>query len=218
MIRLFLLGSTMGALLYQRGLFPLHGSAVETPRGAMVFVGKQGAGKSTLAAEFHRRGYRLLSDDVCAVQKTERGLLILPAVAQVRLCADAYERLGSPADARFDVDKFIMPMGERYCPDPVPLGAVHVLTDTDIDLPRYEPMRGLGRVQCLLENLYRPYYLKGQGTQAFLARMAGEIAQKIAVNVVSRRRETTATEDLARFLELAWAENHAINSETGNQI
>jgi len=30
-VRLFLLGSTMSALLYQRGLLPLHGSAVETP-------------------------------------------------------------------------------------------------------------------------------------------------------------------------------------------
>ena len=51
-VRLFLLGSAMGALLYQRGLFPLHGSAVETPWGAMIFVGAQGAGKSTLAAQF----------------------------------------------------------------------------------------------------------------------------------------------------------------------
>jgi hypothetical protein len=124
MIRLFLLGSMMGALLYQRGLFPLHGSAVETPWGGMVFVGAQGAGKSTLAAEFHRCGYRLLSDDVCAVQKTAQGLVILPAVAQVRLCADAYERLGNPAGARFDFDKFIMPMGEKYCPDPVPLKGI----------------------------------------------------------------------------------------------
>src|SRR5947208_1504176 len=68
-VRLFLLGSAMGALLYQRGLFPLHGSAVETPFGVMIFVGAQGSGKSTLAAEFHRQGYRLLSDDVCAVEK-----------------------------------------------------------------------------------------------------------------------------------------------------
>jgi hypothetical protein len=95
-IRLFLLGSAMGALLYQRGLFPLHGSAVETPWGAMIFVGAQGAGKSTLAAQFHRKGYRLLSDDVCAVAPTPEGLQVLPALAHFRLCADAFERLGAP--------------------------------------------------------------------------------------------------------------------------
>src|SRR5450631_1478053 len=93
-IRLFLLGSSMGALLYQRGLFPLHGSAVETPWGAMIFVGEQGAGKSTLAAQFHRKGYRLLSDDICAVQRGPEGLHVLPALGQLRLRTDVFERLG----------------------------------------------------------------------------------------------------------------------------
>jgi hypothetical protein len=209
-IRLFLLGSTMGALLYQRGLYPLHGSAVETPWGAMIFVGVQGAGKSTLAAEFHRQGYRLLSDDVCAVESTPEGLRILPALAQIRLCADAWQRLGTPEGSRFDVDKYVVPMGERYCPDPVPLRAIHILADhqalADHDVPQSESLRGLSKVQCLLENLYRPLYLKGQRTQSEVSRMAGIIAQHASVVRVSRRRDATLPQDLVRFLELAWAE------------
>jgi hypothetical protein len=209
-IRLFLLGSTMGALLYQRGLYPLHGSAVETPWGAMIFVGVQGAGKSTLAAEFHRQGYRLLSDDVCAVERATDGLRILPALAQIRLRADAYQRLGTPEGSRFDVDKYVVPMGERYCPDPVPLRAIHVLSDqqalADHVVPSFEPLRGLSKVQCLLENLYRPFYLKGQRTQSEVSRMAGIIAQHASVVRVSRRRDTTLPQDLVRFLEQAWAE------------
>ena len=94
-VRLFLLGSSMGALLYQRGLLPLHGSAIETPRGAMVFVGPQGIGKSTLAAHFQRRGYRILSDDVCVLARDgSDGLRVLPAFPKLRLCPDALERLG----------------------------------------------------------------------------------------------------------------------------
>jgi hypothetical protein len=209
-IRLFLLGSTMGALLYQRGLYPLHGSAVETPWGAMIFVGAQGAGKSTLAAEFLRQGYRLLSDDVCAVERTTDGLRILPALAQIRLCADAYQRLDTPEGFRFDVDKYVVPMGERYCPDPVPLRAIHVLSDqqalADHDVPQFEPLRGLSKVRCLLENLYRPFYLKGQRTQSEVSRMAGIIAQHASVVRVSRRRDATLPQDLVRFLEKAWAE------------
>lgn len=203
-IRLFLLGSTMGALLYQRGLYPLHGSAVETPWGAMIFVGAQEAGKSTLAAEFHRQGYRLLSDDVCAVERTTDGLRILPALAQIRLCADAYQRLGTPEGSRFDVDKYVVPMGPRYCSDPVSLRAIHVLADHDVQ--RFEALRGLNKVQCLLENLYRPFYLKGQRTQSEVSRMAGFIAQHASVFRVSRRRDATLPQDLVGFLELAWAE------------
>ena len=204
-VRLFLLGSAMGALLYQRGLFPLHGSAVETPWGAMIFVGAQGAGKSTVAAQFHRQGYRLLSDDVCAVAATPDGLEVLPALAQFRLCADAYERLGTPRGARFDVDKFVVPMGEGYCSHPVPLRAIHILTDHDSGTPEFEVLRGFDRVQRLLENLYRPHYLRGQATQSDLMRMAGLIARQTTVVVVSRRRDAEAIEELVAFLESAWA-------------
>jgi hypothetical protein len=204
-IRLFLLGSALGALLYQRGLFPLHGSAVETPWGAMIFVGAQGVGKSTVAAQFHRSGYRLLSDDVCAVAATSEGLQVLPALAQFRLCTDAYERLGTPRGARFDVDKFVVPMGEGYCPQPAPLQAVHILADHDNSSPEFEVLRGFDRVQRLLENLYRPHYLKGQATQSDLMRMAGLIAQQSTMVAVSRRRDPEAIEGLVGFLETAWA-------------
>lgn len=208
-VRLFLLGSAMGALLYQRGLFPLHGSAVETPWGGMIFVGAQGAGKSTLAAQFHRRGFRLLSDDVCALEATPSGLRILPAVAQFRLCPDAFELFGSPEGARMDVDKYVVPMGEGYCPDPVPLAGIHILTYHDAGAPEFTVLRGFDRVQRLLENLYRPHFLKGQGTQGELMRMAGVIAEKTTIATVSRRRDPDEGAALVEFLEGAWAERFA---------
>jgi len=210
-IRLYLLGSVFGALLYQRGLFPLHGSAIETPWGAMVFVGAQGAGKSTLVAEFHRKGYRLLSDDVCAVAQAPDGLQILPALAQFRLCADAFERMGAPQIARFDVDKFVVPLGDRYCPRPVLLRAIHVLRDQDPSntrseaLPAFQTLRGLDRVQRLLENLYRPQFLKGQETQRELMRMAGLVAQKATIAAVTRQRVPEDVKGLAGFLETVWS-------------
>jgi hypothetical protein len=217
-IRLFLLGSAMGALLYQRGLFPLHGSAVETPWGAMIFVGAQGAGKSTVAAQFHSKGYRLLSDDVCAVAATPEGLEVLPALAQFRLCSDAYERLGTPRGARFDVDKFVVPMGEGYCPDPAPLRAIHILTDHDSSTPEFEVLRGFDRVQRLLENLYRPHYLKGQATQSDLMRMAGLIARQTTMVAVHRRRDPEAIEGLVGFLESAWAACFGTKAVEGEEL
>lgn len=208
-VRLFLLGSAMGALLYQRGLFPLHGSAVETRWGAMIFAGVPAAGKSTLAAHFRLRGYRLLCDDVCAVSATAEGLKILPAYARFRLCADAYERLGTPQGASFAGEKFVVPMAEGYCPDPVPLRAIHILSYHEGESPRIEVLRGFERVRRLLENLYRPHYLKGQRTQAHLMRLAGTIAQQATLFSLTRRRDAAQIEGLVSFLELAWAEHFA---------
>jgi hypothetical protein len=203
-IRLFLLGSAMGALLYQRGLFPLHGSAIETRWGAMIMVGEQGIGKSTLAAEFHRKGYGVLSDDVCAVESTRQGLRVLPAPPHFRLCADAYERLGIPQGARFNIDKFVVPINDGYCSDPAPLKAVHVLTEKPGGDPNFTLLRGFDRVQRLLENLYRPQYLKGQSTQGDIMRLAGQIAEQTAIVQVSRRRDLGTIENLAIFLERTW--------------
>jgi hypothetical protein len=210
-VRLFLLGSVIGALLYQRGLFPLHGSAVETRWGAMIFVGAQGVGKSTLAAQFHRRGYRLLSDDVCAVTTRLGELQVLPALAQLRLCADAYERLDSLEDARFHVDKFVIPMNEGYCPDPAPLRAIHILADREDGDPQFEVLRGFDRIERLLENLYRPQFLEGQKTQSDLMRLAGQIAQKASMVTVSRKRDPEMVDGLIDFLESAWAKHFGPN-------
>jgi len=210
-VRLFLLGSVMGALLYQRGLFPLHGSAVETRWGAMIFVGAQGVGKSTLAAQFYGRGYRLLSDDVCAVTTRLGMLQVLPALAQLRLCADAYERIDSLQKAHFHVDKFVIPLNESYCPNPVPLKAIHVLADQEDGDPQFKVLCGFDRVQRLLENLYRPQFLQGQETQSDLMRLAGQIAQKASIVTVSRKRDPETIDGLIDFLESAWAKHFGPN-------
>ena len=206
-IRLFLLGSAMGALLYQRGLFPLHGSAIETPWGAMIFVGPQGVGKSTLGSQFHRQGYKVLSDDVCAVTPGARGMEVLPALAHFRLCTDAFERLGVPESGMFHVDKFVVPLGDGYCSHPVLLKAIHVLGNQESGDPKFEVLRGFDRVKFLLENLYRPEYLEHQSTQSDLMRMAGAIAQQSAVVKVTRRRDTALIATMVDFLESAWEEN-----------
>ena len=73
-LRVFLLGSALGALLFQRGLLVLHGNAIRIGEQCMVCVGHSGAGKSTLAAGFLRRGHEILADDVVPVATDCRAL------------------------------------------------------------------------------------------------------------------------------------------------
>ena len=211
-IRLFLLGSAFGALLYQRGLFPLHGSAVATVQGAMLFLGAQGAGKSTLAAHFHRKGYRLLSDDVCAVTSRPDGFQVVPAFPQLRLCPDALERLGSPAGARFEVDKFVLPLGPAYHSEPMPLRAIHILETQEEPEPRFEPVQGFDRVRLLLENLYRPQFLQGQASQGALMTLAAGIAAKVPLVRVLRRRDAAHIDDLVGALIKEWSNRYPQSS------
>ena len=57
-IRLYILGTCMGAILMQRKILPLHGSAIAINGKAYAIVGDSGAGKSTLASAFLKKGYQ----------------------------------------------------------------------------------------------------------------------------------------------------------------
>ena len=72
-VRLFLLGSVWGALALQRGLLPLHASAVGRDRTVHAFTGPPGAGKSTLAATLAARGYPLYTDDMLILDPASFG-------------------------------------------------------------------------------------------------------------------------------------------------
>jgi hypothetical protein len=70
-VALFLLGSAWGALCYQRGLLPLHASAI-IHRGAVhAFTGPSGAGKSTLSAALADRGRSFFTDDVLIIDPAQ---------------------------------------------------------------------------------------------------------------------------------------------------
>jgi hypothetical protein len=146
-LRVFLLGSCLGALLHQRGLLPLHGSAIRTPRGAVVFLGHSGAGKSTLLGAMLQRGHALLADDVAAVRITGEGQpLVEPAIPRLRLWADSAERLGYlPAllqQEQPELEKYILPPPE-FAPGAAPLHRIYVLhadhLATAVQLERLAP-------------------------------------------------------------------------------
>ncbi len=208
-VRLFLLGSAMGALMYQRGHLLLHGSAVDTPQGAMIFVGPQGEGKSTLAAHLHRRGYPLLCDDVCAlVHDAGAGYRVIPSMPQLRLCTDALEQLDRmPAhaqDAAFEVDKFVVSLHQPAVLMARQLGAIHLLSSHSGESITLAPLRGFARLHELVSNLYRPEYLPGLDSQAEAMRLASGVAAAVPFVQVGRPRDIHRMDKLLDQLEAHW--------------
>lgn len=62
-LRLFLMGAPWLALAVQRGLLPLHASAVASAADVHAFCGPMKAGKSTLAAALSTHGHAFFADD-----------------------------------------------------------------------------------------------------------------------------------------------------------
>lgn len=77
-VRAFLLTTVVAGLMHQRRMFPLRASAVQTPRGAVLFAGDSVSGKSTLAGIFLAKGYRLLHDNLTPIEVGADGKLYTP--------------------------------------------------------------------------------------------------------------------------------------------
>jgi hypothetical protein len=165
-LRLFLLGSAIGALLHQRHLLPLHANAIDIGGRAVAFSGHSGAGKSTIAAWFHDRGHTILADDVCVIGFDEAGrALAYPGIPRLRLWREALEASGRDADAYArsfdDTDKFDVPTVNDAGSEPVPLAAIYLLRKAEEagGGAEIERLKGIDAVETLVSNTYRGGYL-----------------------------------------------------------
>lgn len=164
-IRLFLLGSALGGILHQRGLLPLHANAIEVEGRAVAFMGHSGAGKSTIAAWFLDRGYRVLADDVCVITPGEKGQpLAHRGIPRLRLWRQAIQESGRTVDdyelAFDDMDKFNVPTPRPKEIGPVPLDHIYLLQKSE-GRGRGEIRRlaGIEAVDALVANTYRGGYV-----------------------------------------------------------
>jgi hypothetical protein len=73
-----------------RGDVPLHAAAVEIGEGAVVLAAPRKHGKTTLALAFHRRGYRVLSEDLACCRLAPVPA-VLPGPALMRVRPDVYD-------------------------------------------------------------------------------------------------------------------------------
>ena len=86
LLSLFTVSEALGLILFQKGYFLLHASAVQVGDEAWCFMGSPGAGKSTTAAAFVKMGCPLLSDDLTAISFNDKGeAVIIPAYPQLKI-------------------------------------------------------------------------------------------------------------------------------------
>ncbi|HKP34744.1 MAG TPA: hypothetical protein VJT70_08205 [Sphingomicrobium sp.] len=164
-VRLYLLGSAMGALLHQRGLLPLHANAIEIDGQAVAFMGESGAGKSTVAAWFHDRGFRVIADDVCVVKfDGDERALACPGLPRLRLWEEALEATGRPV-AEYprsylgddDFRKYDVSISANAARKACAIGAVFVLARSDDVV--VDRLSGIEAIQAVFDNTYRGSYL-----------------------------------------------------------
>lgn len=207
-IRLFLLSPVLGVLLHQRGRLILHGSAIETEKGAVVFVGRSGAGKSTLAAAFRQRGYRVLTDDMSAIALDEdEGVILYAGICHIKLWADTAEQLaydlGRMRRVRPQLEKYSFSLREQFDPTPVRLVAVYVLTTSDKPKLDLNTVAQMGKFRVLLDHTYRNGFVKVFGLAKTYFQQVTRVAQQIKISRVARPMADALTEPaMQQLIEL----------------
>ena len=184
-LRLTLLGPLLATVLHQRGHLVLHASAVAGPGGAVAVAAHSGTGKSTTAGALVRRGYRLLTDDVLAIDLAGPAPLICPGGAGVKLWPASAEALGHDVDALPTIGgqyvKRVWNVGTAT--EAVPLRALYVLSAEDG--PTIEPMSLPLAVGEVMSRSYCSELLRLHGAARNLKQTA-DLVQRVPVGHLRR--------------------------------
>ena len=134
LLNLYILSEALGIILYQRGLFLLHASAIKIGEQVVIFAGSPGAGKSTTAAAFAQCGYTVLADDMVAMSLDCAGkVMVYPAFPQIKIWPSAVKGLGynpSSLPTLFSGSrKRVIRQKENFPIEPLPLAHIFFLED-----------------------------------------------------------------------------------------
>jgi hypothetical protein len=129
----YLLGQVLSFSLLSRGSDPLHATAVAVNDEAIAFLGDCGYGKSTLGAAFLARGFKILTDDVLALEPRDGRWIAHAGPARLKLFPSVARKLlpgGDGVNLNAGTSKLVLPLtaGEARG-RPIPLKALYVLPE-----------------------------------------------------------------------------------------
>lgn len=206
---MYLMGSCMGAILVQRGFMLLHGSCVTDGRRSILITGDSGAGKSTLAAEFLKNGWKLVTDDVTAVFDVERTPMVRSSYPSQKLWQDAldrYEKSEEDIHSLYfseDREKFGVNVADSFYDGVSPLSMVVRLLPADHPCA-LEPIEGIAKVDQLMRNTYRAYFITKQDRPRHFQRcvtLSTKLPMALAVRENGKDCASVLYDKITKFME-----------------
>ena len=211
-LRHFVLGPVLAALLHQRGYLLVHASAVTIDGEAVVFLGSAGWGKSTIAGALHSKGHRLVSDDMTVLDVEGSWPMVLPGFPQLKLWPEAITSLGGDPKKLPRTDPYFekraRPATHHFSLRPVPLKQIYVLGEgsTLQVLP-------LSRQESLVE-LIRHSYGTDYGFQTSTEarsvshfRRCARVVSNVPVRSLKRQKSLPQLSEVMRLIEEDLARN-----------
>ena len=186
-IEIFLFGVVWATLCHQRGLLPLHASAITSKGGIIAFAGSSGVGKSTTAALMVSLGYELVTDDMLPISFNQQAVPgAWPYTRRLKLHDGPIIQLGlTPAELvseNVDNEKYFV------CPKTVAddkwnmLDRIYVLENNSAEsLAPIDRITGADAVRAIVDHTYYLDFVADSGRFHDHLAFCTQLASKIPV-------------------------------------
>lgn len=193
-------GELLSALLRQRGLLTLHASCVAKDGAAIGFVGYSGWGKSTLAMHYVEQDYRLICDDVLAIEFTPEGPMAIPGYPQLKLQSNTAGLYVDDFDglplAHSETDKRLHLCTSHFQDSPVPLQRLYLLEGRDRSATRILNLKSMTAVIELSAHTRAANLLRHAAFRRAHLRQVTDLVASMPVKLLQRRLSLEALSDV----------------------
>ncbi len=200
---LFVQGPAMGALLHQRGLLVLHGSAITVNDRVVAFLAHSGCGKSTMAGALVKLGYRSFSDDLVPVSLSSSCALVVPGYPFLKLGQDSGATLGYRLDRSkaiaLDDNRCQVPVEAADAHVPLPLKRIYILAEGD--RPEIEALNPQDAAVELIRYSYTCFCLERSGMSGFHLRSCAALVDQVPIRRLLRPRRLDLLQEVAKMVE-----------------
>jgi len=161
LVQSFIMSDVLVKCLQMKGIPAIHASAVSKADKAYMFMGRHGAGKSTLTVRFITKGYSFLSDDISPLAEND-GIKVISSYGSLKLVESRFAYSSSPylqmTDRRIEHSGKYWVEVTRFVPRSISLGAVFVI-DSDAAQFNCEPLPAREAFIMLVQNTFAGYAL-----------------------------------------------------------
>ncbi len=185
----FLIGTSFGALLHQRRLLPLHACTVVYNNQCLLFAGKSGVGKSTLAAALIQHGGTLVADDISVIDFSVELPAVYPAFPYLKIWEDSLAHLGLSSaqlePVRGELKKYYLPV-QQFSKVSVVLDQIFLLINHNLPEIEIKPVQGVDKFRALKKNTYLFSGIPNTGLEKNHFQLANQLVGSIPINVLTR--------------------------------
>ena len=180
-IRTFILGPCIAILLMQRDLFLMRGLVIKVKNFSISLIGDIETTPLSITASFIKRGYAVLSDEICIINQQ---LETLPSCPY--RCIWLYSKWQQAIygrryiQSRQNIPKYIVPFKKNFYPEALPLKKIFILNaSSNNKTNELGFLSGSKKIYALQKNIYNHDYVKGLGKSPLYFNYLYKISSKI---------------------------------------